>query len=103
MLAIFSCGECEKKCNKEVKKEISLQLYSLRADIKEDYDATIKKAGEMGFTSVEAAGYNNGKFYGKTPAQYLQAPPLIGEHSEQILREHGYSDDEISAILQGET
>lgn len=75
-LILFSCGakpkaeQCEKKCCTKTPKEISLQLYSLRDDISKNYDATIKKVGEMGYTSVEAAGYNNGKFYGKTPAEF---------------------------------
>lgn len=51
-------------------KDISLQLYSLRADIKEDYKGTIAKVGEMGFTSVEAAGYDDGRFYGRTPEEF---------------------------------
>jgi len=68
LLALFSCGTQ----SQESKKEISLQLYSLRADIAKDYDAVIKKTGEMGYTSVEAAGYNAGKFYGKTPAEFKQ-------------------------------
>ncbi|MDR2586447.1 MAG: sugar phosphate isomerase/epimerase [Prevotellaceae bacterium] len=49
---------------------ISLQLYSLRADIAQNYDVTIIKTGEIGYTSVEAAGYNNGTFYGRAPAQF---------------------------------
>ena len=53
-----------------VKKDLTLQLYSLRDDIAKDYQATIAKVGEMGFTSVEAAGYGDGKFYGKTPAEF---------------------------------
>lgn len=52
------------------RKEIALQLYSLRADIGKDYEKTIKTAGEMGYTSVEAAGYGDGKFYGRTPAEF---------------------------------
>lgn len=59
-----------------VKKDISLQLYSLRDDIGNDkdgykgYEATIKKVGEMGYTSVEAANYGDSKFYGKTPEEF---------------------------------
>ena len=52
------------------KKDIALQLYSLRDDISKDYAGTIKKAGEMGFTAVEAANYGDGKFYGKTPEEF---------------------------------
>jgi outer membrane murein-binding lipoprotein Lpp len=40
-----------------VKKEIYLQLYSVRDDIKADYPGTIAKVAEMGYTGVEAAGY----------------------------------------------
>lgn len=52
------------------KKEIALQLYSLRDDIQKDYAGTIQKAGEMGYTAVEAASYNDGKFYDKTPEEF---------------------------------
>nr|WP_255489731.1 sugar phosphate isomerase/epimerase [Dysgonomonas sp. 25] len=52
------------------KKDIALQLYSLRDDIKKDYAGTIAKVGEMGYTAVEAANYNDGKFYGKTPEEF---------------------------------
>jgi len=30
----------------------------------------IKLVGQMGFTAIEAASYNNGKFYGQTPEQF---------------------------------
>lgn len=52
------------------KKEIALQLYSLRDDIQKDYAGTIQKAGEMGYTAVEAANYNDGKFYDKSPEEF---------------------------------
>ncbi len=52
------------------KKNIALQLYSLREDIKTDYAGVIKKVAEMGYTAVEAANYNDGKFYGKTPVEF---------------------------------
>lgn len=51
-------------------KDIALQLYSVRDDIGKDYEKTIKKVGEMGYTAVEAADYRDGKFYGKTPAEF---------------------------------
>lgn len=53
-----------------VKKEIALQLYSVRDTISKDFEGTIKRVGEMGFTAVEAAGYKDGKFYGKTPEEF---------------------------------
>jgi sugar phosphate isomerase/epimerase len=85
---LVSCGVKE-----EIqKKEISLQLYSLRADIVKDYDATIKKVAEIGYTSVEAAGYSNGKFYGKTPAEFRQdvenaGMTVLSSHTTKLLTE----------------
>lgn len=57
-------------CCQPVKKDIAIQMYSMRADIKKDYDGTIDKLGKMGYTAVEVAGYGNGKFYGKEPADF---------------------------------
>lgn len=51
-------------------KEIALQLYSLRKDMDKDYAGTIKKVGEMGYTAIEAAGYDKGKFYGRMPQEF---------------------------------
>ncbi|MDL2304478.1 sugar phosphate isomerase/epimerase [Bacteroides sp. OttesenSCG-928-D19] len=58
------------KKGKRAKKEMSLQLYSLRDNIGKDYAGTIQAVGNMGFTSVEAAGYGDGKFYGRTPEEF---------------------------------
>ena len=51
-------------------KDIGIQLWSVRDDMKTDPAATIKKLGEIGFTFVEAADYNDGKFYGMEPAEF---------------------------------
>jgi len=52
------------------KKEIGLQLWSLRDDMKKDVPGTIQKVGEMGFTFIEAAGYSNGQFYDMEPLAF---------------------------------
>ena len=49
---------------------IYLQLYSVRDDISKDFDATIQKVAEMGYDGIEAANYDNGKFYGMTPTEF---------------------------------
>ncbi|PWM30190.1 MAG: sugar phosphate isomerase [Verrucomicrobia bacterium] len=54
----------------ESKKEIGLQLYSVRNLIKENRDAAIKQMGDMGYTFVEAAGFGGGKFYGLAPEDF---------------------------------
>ena len=68
----FSMVGCatDSACAKAPKKNIAIQMYSMRDDIKKDYEGSVKKLGEMGYTAVEAAGYGGGKFYGKTPAEF---------------------------------
>lgn len=38
--------------------------------------------------------------YSKTPIQYKMAPPLVGQHSAEILKELGYGEAEIQEILR---
>ncbi len=52
------------------KKEIGLQLWSVKEDMGKDAATTIAEIGKMGYTFVEAAGYNDGKFYGMEPAEF---------------------------------
>lgn len=51
-------------------KNISLQLYSLRADMQKAPKATIEAVGKIGYRMVEHAGYGSGKFYGMTPTEF---------------------------------
>lgn len=51
-------------------KEIGLQLYSVRDDMKADPKGTVEKVGAMGYKLVEAANYADGKFYGMEPADF---------------------------------
>lgn len=67
------------------KKEIYLQLYSIRDDIKADYKGTVAKVAEMGYTGVEAAGYGDGQFYGLSPADFKKS---IEEVGMEVLSSH---------------
>jgi sugar phosphate isomerase/epimerase len=49
---------------------IGVQLYTVRGPIRDDLEGTLAKVAEIGYTHVEAAGYNNGMFYGKKPAEF---------------------------------
>lgn len=85
---IFVLPACSEKGKTEetvAKKDIYLQLYSVRDDIKADYDATIKEVAEMGYTGVEAAGYNDGKFYEMEPAEFKKS---IEDAGMEVLSSH---------------
>lgn len=72
LASISSC--CQQATSGEAtqraEKNIGLQLYSLRDDIKADFDQTVAAVGEMGYKFVEAANYGDGKFYGMTPEEF---------------------------------
>ena len=53
-----------------LKKTIGIQLYTLRDLINEDFESTLKSIAQIGYTSVEAAGYSDGKFYKFSPKEY---------------------------------
>lgn len=87
------------------KKEMALQLYSVRDDISKDYDGTLKKVGEMGFTHVEAANYNDGLFYGKTPAEFKSdiekaGMKVLSSHTSKQLSEKELASKDFSESLQ---
>lgn len=50
------------------KKEIGLQLYSLREDIKGNVAGILEQVAAIGFKNLEAANYSDGKIYGMSPA-----------------------------------
>lgn len=60
------------------KKEIGLQLYSLRDIINQDPKGALKKVADFGYTSVETYGYNDGKLFGMTNAEFGAYTKSIG-------------------------
>ena len=51
-------------------KNVGLQLYTLRNTIMKDPDGVLKNVAGIGYKEVETFGYNEGKFFGKTPAEF---------------------------------
>ncbi len=64
--------------NKASKKNIGIQLYSVREEMKKDPLATLKKVAEMGYKNVEHANYVDGKFYGFTPTEFKKILDGLG-------------------------
>ncbi len=86
ILLVTACNNTKKQAEAEKpKKEINLQLYSLRDDIQANYAATIDSVAKIGYTGIEAAGYNEGKFYGMAPADFKKS---IEDAGLQVLSSH---------------
>jgi len=81
MLLLSSCTQSKENKEAEVdkvSKNISIQLYSVREDIQRDFKGTIAKVAEAGYKGVEAANYNDGKFYGLTPEEFKNEIEAVG-------------------------
>lgn len=78
------------------KKDIGLQMYSLRDDLKKDVKGTIEKMGKIGYTSMEAASFDNGKFYGMEPEVFKA---LLEANGMKLVSSHtgaNYTGDQAS-------
>lgn len=81
VLLLSSCTQSKENKEAEVdkvSKNISIQLYSVREDIQRDFKGTIAKVAEAGYKGVEAANYNDGKFYGLTPEEFKNEIEAVG-------------------------
>ena len=79
LLLAVNLSSCEKA------KEIGLQLYSVRDDMRADPAQTIIKVGEIGYNVAEAAGYGDGKFYGMEPLEFKK---LLNDNGMEFLSSH---------------
>ncbi len=64
--------------SKTSKKNIGIQLYSVREEMKKDPLSTLKKVAEMGYKNVEHANYVEGKFYGYSPTEFRKILDDLG-------------------------
>lgn len=88
------------------KKEVCIQLYSLRTildgvnkdgKVSESYTQLLKDLADMGYTSVETANYDNGKFYGRTPQQFKEDCEKAGLKVLSAHTNRGLSDQELAS------
>ncbi|WP_064975179.1 sugar phosphate isomerase/epimerase family protein [Alistipes provencensis] len=88
---------------KAPKKEVGIQLYSVRSLIgafgnnSQDYKPVLKQLADMGYTSVEAASYADGKLYGQSPEQFRKDVEAAGM---KVLSTHctlNLSDEELAS------
>ncbi|MCE7066862.1 sugar phosphate isomerase/epimerase [Dyadobacter sp. CY326] len=70
--------------------KIGLQLYTLRQDLSKDLEGTLKKVAAIGYKEVELFGYNDGKFFGKSPKEFkaildgLGLDPVSGHYGAGV-------------------
>ena len=79
-LLLLSCTQPKENndISSENSKNIYIQLYSVRDAIGADFSETIAQVAEAGYTGVEAAGYNDGQFYGISPEEFKDAIEGVG-------------------------
>ena len=70
LMASFLCHAQEKSGG--------LALYTVRDDMTDDAQSTLKAVADAGFKYIEAAGYADGKFYNMSPADFKKFLKEIG-------------------------
>jgi len=65
--------------------DIGLQLYTVRDAIAADLQGTLKKISELGYKTVELAGYADGKFYGMAPVEFQK---MVSDLGMDIISSH---------------
>ena len=92
-----------KQDEKPVAKEIGVQLYSIRDVIgnpeayARNHEEAFKALAQMGYTSVEAACYSDGKLYGVDPEQYKADLETAGLKSLSTHIGRNLSDEELAS------
>jgi sugar phosphate isomerase/epimerase len=79
-------------------RSIGLQLYSLRNEVGENLEESLKKISEIGYTNLEAAGYRDGKFYGMAPADFKA---LVENYGMKLTSSHlTFNNNEVATVLE---
>ena len=82
---LSSCGKKQ--------KEIGLQIYTVRDQLNEDLEGTLKRLAEIGYNSVEAAGFGNGRFYGKDPKEFTK---MLNDMGMKFLSSHTVFEPDVA-------
>lgn len=102
VMVLSSCGNAVTSADgtaSQKKKDVAVQLYSVRDEINKGTDLAclLDTLAHMGYTAVEAANYDNGKFYGKTPEEFKA---LVEKSGMKVLSSHttrGLTDQELAS------
>lgn len=105
LVLVTSCASKSSKEDSQANGVGGLALYTLRNEMKADPKQTLKKVADAGYQYIEAAGYDNGTFYGMAPNDfktYLNAIGLEPKSSHQGSISYENADQQIAdAIAAG--
>ncbi len=63
---------------KPKKKFIGIQLYTIKEELKKDFEGSLRKIKNIGFNAIETAGYSDKKFYGYKPKEFKKLSKSMG-------------------------
>ena len=109
ILSLFGCKETQ--TNAPAPKELNLQLYSVRTLLgtpelfAQNHTEVLKSIHDMGFTGVEAASYDDGKFSGLEPEAFRQAMEeaglkLVSSHTTRYLTKEELETGDLTEALK---
>lgn len=77
----FACKSGKKPATQEaqdITEILGLQIYSLRDQLSQDLEGTLKKIAEIGYKNIEGYGYGNRMILGKTPEEFRKIIEDLG-------------------------
>ena len=92
-------------------KEMAVQLYSVRQLLgtpelfAQNHEYVLERLSQMGYTGVEAASYEGGKFSGMEPEKFREVLNKAGldfmsSHASRILSDREFAEADLTAALQ---
>ena len=96
---ILALPGCTVAVENKDKKNIGVQLYTVRDEMSKDAIGTLKSLASIGFKELESAGYCDGMYYGMKPAEFRK---ILDDHGLTMPSGHyltGNQDPEIIGTL----
>jgi len=104
LLSLASCGsKTENKMESTESGVGGLALYTVRDEMSKDPVGTLKAVADAGYQYIEAAGYDNGTYYGMPPTEfknYLSELGLEPKSSHQGSISYENADQQIADAIE---
>ncbi|MFM1808246.1 MAG: hypothetical protein RLZZ242_971 [Bacteroidota bacterium] len=70
LLFIALLASCATPSKVDLDDEVGLMLYTIRDQMKDNPKEKLSRVAQIGYDYIEAAGYENGRYYGMEPAEF---------------------------------